>query len=240
MDVDSDGWLVCLSKDGSTRQIAGMNFDLNTQAAAAIARDKVATSSRLQSVSIAHVPHCLFRVDADGWSDHAMNELLDQGDVVIKPLEGGDGKHVYRIRQAADTKNITHTTVESWATSPWQDISKELRIVVVNGECWLAYEKTKPVIVNGLKFFNLSLGAVAQHVDVQDISKSIRELAAGATGAIGLHIAAVDIVITEQGVAKVLEINSAFSLTRYAKTNTATYDEVAVFYDRLIASMFST
>jgi glutathione synthase/RimK-type ligase-like ATP-grasp enzyme len=147
---------------------------------------------------------------------------------------------VYRIHKTKELIPLDKTGVTSWAISPWEDITKEVRLVVVNGEGWLAYEKTQPVVIDRLKFFNLSVGAVAKHVELSALPELMHRLAIDATNAIGLRMAAVDIIVTESGELKVLEINSAFSLTRYAKTNAATYDEAAAFYDRLVASMFTT
>ena len=128
----------------------------------------------------------------------------------------------------------------TWAISPYVEIERELRTVVVDGEIRLAFAKTDAVTMNGLKFFNLTKGAKAEPIDIADLPEDVRTKALAAVAVIGLRMAAVDLVVTSAGHVSILEVNAAFSLMHYAQTNEATYQQVASLYDRLVADMFAT
>jgi glutathione synthase/RimK-type ligase-like ATP-grasp enzyme len=241
MRTFSDGWVIELEKDGERHRIVGSNFDLNDQASAAIARDKVAASSLLAAAGISHVPHRLVRSRDTNVIDVAILESLHTSDdVVVKPLEGNSGEYVTRTSTTGSAEAIiSSSAIAAWAASPFVDILQEARLVVVDGEVWLAYLKTEPVVYDGLKLFNLNKGAKAEPLDVASIPREWSTVVDRTMEVLGLRIAAVDIVVTQNGDVRVLEVNAAFSMTHYAAKNEATFGEVASFYDRLIGYMFT-
>lgn len=238
LTVLSDGWSLLLTKDTTVRRVVGLNFDLNSQAAAAAAKDKVATTAMLAASGIPHISHALLNPNNASPDMAALELMVRKSDVVMKPIEGGKGTLVKRVTsQMAAELLLEEYPLVTWALSQWNDILQEVRIVVVDDQVRLAYEKTHPVIENGLKFFNLSKGAKAE--PLRPVDARIASLAVQASRSLGLRTAAVDIVKTAQGETKVLEVNAAYSLTRYAQMNDANYKEVASFYDRLISEMFA-
>lgn len=237
----NDGWVIEMNGYGATHRIIGQNFDLNSQAAAALASDKVAASTLLADNGISSVSHQLVDRFRGGQYDvTAIKSALTKGYIVLKPLQGASGNLVTRIgsygqfeRAVASGPNIV------WAFSQWRDIAKEVRLVVVDGVIELALEKTDPVVIDGLRFFNLSKGATARSLTDNHIDDSIQELAQSAMHTLGLRMAAVDIIQSANGTFEVLEVNAQFSLMRYSKVNDTTRKEVVSFYDRLIRTLFT-
>lgn len=242
LTVRSGGWLLELSKHGKIRHILGTNFGLNNQVAAAIAKDKVATAELLKEAGIDNIPHYLLKSREDVQVDSTLlKRLLAQSAVIVKPLEGSHGHLVTRIDTAdAASALIDQPGVQSWAISPLVEIDHEVRMVIVDAHVGLAHVKTKPILRNGVKSFNLSSGATAERLAINEVSPVLVRMAVGAVEALGLRTAAVDIAVTSEGKPYVLEVNAAYSLTYYARTNKAAYDETALFYDRLIADLFES
>lgn len=242
LEVLSNGWLLRMNKNDRVRYVIGSSFDLNPQASAAIARDKAATSTALEREAIAHIRHIVLRsADMKRLPVIILQEMFYSGDVVIKPLEGERGNYVKRVHTAQQVEStLRHHSVVTWAASPFMDIAQEYRIVMIGDKVELAYVKTNPVVLDGLKFFNLSKGATAKPVAVSDIPNDVCDLASSAMAALGLQVAAVDIVQDSGGKVSILEVNASFSLVRYAQTNPATYKDVAGFYERLVETMFAT
>lgn len=241
LNILSDGWLLELRKADQLHRIVGSNFDFNDQAAASIARDKVATSSLLAANEIKHVHHKLLRQhDVTTLDVQELHSILDAGGAVVKPLKGGSGNFVARADTIEAIEKLTKEPgIPAWAISPFVDIVREVRLVIFKDKVGLAYTKVKPVVSDNLKLFNLSKGAKAEPLPISDISDELSSLAIAAMRVVGLHLAAVDIVITSADQVFVLEVNAAFSLARYAKINEATYEQVASFYDQIVADMFS-
>ncbi|MBC7512461.1 ATP-grasp domain-containing protein [Candidatus Saccharibacteria bacterium] len=240
LTIRSDGWLLELEKNGLMHRILGTIFGFNSQVACAIADDKVAASVLLSEAGITNVPHFLLKSRANSQLDEArLRGMLNESDVVIKPLEGSHGHLVTRIKTIEDAHSIvSESGVESWAASPFVEVDHELRLVVVDGAVHLAHTKINPVLVNGLKLFNLSAGATASDVSLHEVPPLLARMATDAVRVLGLRTAAVDIAVTDDGQPSVLEVNAAYSLTYYAGTNKAAYDETALFYDSLVADLF--
>ena len=238
LTVLSDGWVLELRKDGRLRRVVGSNFDLNDQAASALARDKVAMAAVLNARGIKHVPHRLLKARDDVEIDGLLlDEMLAQGAVVLKPLEGSSGDLITKADDAHSAiRFVKQSGVSSWAVSPFVDIEQEIRLVMHEAAAWLTYAKTDPVLRRGVRLFNLSKGAKA--LPLTHVDEALLNLATDAMTAAGLRLGAVDIVRTSDDSVAVLEINAGFSLTRYAQTNEATFEQVASFYDRIVADMF--
>ena len=241
LTVRSDGWLLELEKNGLVHRILGTNFGLNSQVASAIADDKVAASVLMSEVGIKNVPHVLLKSRSNSQLDEAkLRGMLEESDVVVKPLVGSHGHLVKRVKSIKDAYSIiSESGVESWAVSPFVEVDHELRLVVVDGAVRLAHTKINPVLENGLKLFNLSAGATAKGVSLHEVPSLLARMAINAVRVLGLRTAAVDIAVTAEGQPFVLEVNAAYSLTYYAGTNKAAYDETALFYDSLVADLFS-
>ena len=235
----SDEWVLELSKGGILRRVVGAEFGFNDQAAVALARDKVATGVILEDAKLRHIPHRLVQSRGDTtYRRDVLEHLLRNGRGVLKPLLGGAGNLVQLVKTADDAVSIMNASQDlGWAISPHVDAEYELRVVILDDEILLAHKKTNPAVVNGLKLFNLSKGAHAEVIETADVEASIIELVRAAASALRLRLAAVDMLVGRSGVA-ILEVNAAFSLTHFAKTNPAAYNQAAGVYDRLIDAMF--
>lgn len=237
----SDDWVLEITNGTQTHWVFGQNFDLNSQANAAIAADKVACSVLLDEYGVPHVPHYLLDRRSQERADLGQIEnALRGGSLVMKPLRGHSGEHVSKVDTVQQARDVlTQNPGVTWAYSPHRNIESETRIVVVDEQVELTLRKTKPADRDGLKLFNLSKGATAVRVGVDEISNEVSKMAMYAVRALGLRMAAVDIVTLQDGSNEVLEANAIFSLMRYAKMNDATYSEVASFYDRLLVKLFT-
>jgi glutathione synthase/RimK-type ligase-like ATP-grasp enzyme len=237
-----DDWLIRLTKDGQRHFVYVYSFDCNSHAGASIAGDKVTTYQLLKEASLHAVPHFLINsltrpivaleVVSDLYAQHQ--------ELVIKPVRGSRGENV--VKPSGPDKAMKYANefqAQVWAASPYIDIEYELRVVVFAGRVRLAYRKYDAPILNGLKMFNVHLGAKTESVDLDSLSQAIQTLATEAMHAIGLNLGAVDIVVKNDGSIAVLEINSGFSLEHYARMSNANENEVITFYETVIKEMFS-
>lgn len=235
----SEDWILRLSKNGSTQWIFGYKFDINRAAAGQLAQDKVGTYEVLAASKIPAVRHSLVRAVTNQPVDvPKLQMLFPDGDVVIKPLSGTGGRGVQRyadIQQAVEY--IRNSSEPAWAVSPYLDIVSETRLIVLDGAVLLAYEKQQPEIINGLKFYNLSRGAKAATIDQP--AEGLEKLAVETCQALGLRLAAVDIVQTARGEHMVLEVNDGFSMEYYVLQSQKNKNRVNALYDAVIAVMFA-
>lgn len=241
----SDDWVLRLSKGDSSAWIYGYHFDINSGAANQIANDKVATYLVLQAAGIPAVAHYLLRSEA---REAIVSSKIMKGvpssknPFVIKPLSGSSGKHLRYVMNLAEGIDIVRKSgAAAWAASLHEDISKEFRIVVVDGKTELIYEKTHPLRKGELKLFNLGLGAKA--VDVSEDSsmhEKLSVLATRASAALRLRSAAVDVVQLATGKQKVLEINSGISFEHYARQSQQNNKKAKLVYEEIINKMFES
>jgi glutathione synthase/RimK-type ligase-like ATP-grasp enzyme len=237
----SDTRLVRLQKDAKTRFIFGYCFDINREAAAELANDKAAVYEVMVGSGIAAVPHYLLSnvlKPAVSLSD-LVNLFEKHKSLVIKPNGGNKGDFIAKFDHPEQAlEYIGANPKVSWSASQYIDIAREIRIVVLNGTARLACEKVKPKVINGLKMYNLTLGATAKSLKLPDIDSSIIELAIQSAKAIGLNMGAVDVVFDHDGNPYVLEINDGFSLERFASSSNEAYTEVVSFYEQAIVELF--
>lgn len=239
----SDNWVIRLRKGDRTHFIYAARFDHNSQASAAIAKDKVATYVLLRDADVLAIPHYLLATREQGSFDRDRVEAMlhEHGSVVVKPLLGSRGEHVARFSDVSDIIHFMDGIAEpSWTISPFVDIEHELRLVVFKGSIVFAYDKYEPVIRDGLKMFNLTQGAKARLVDSRTLPSSLHVMAARAMAALGLKLGAVDVAVTRNGQMQVIEINSGFSLQHFAGSSAEGRDRVLAFYESIIDDLFAS
>jgi glutathione synthase/RimK-type ligase-like ATP-grasp enzyme len=236
----SDDWIIQLQKNGTKRFIFAYGFDCNNQASSSIASDKVATYQLLEDASVPVIPHYLLKsVVMPEINKDLLEQLVSQyKSVVVKPLQGSRGAGVGKFEDAKDAIHFMEQVEDVWACSPFVKIEREIRVVVFGDSVHLAYEKLEPQTINGLKMFNLNLGAKSKALDVQELSDDIQKIAVDSMQSIGLNFGAVDIVIDENKQIKTLEINSGFSLEHYAATSATNRQQVVALYEHVIQAMF--
>ena len=209
----SDDWVLELEKNGSIRRVIGYSFDLNTAAAAFIAKDKVATHLLLQRCGVPSVEHVLLRPPVL----EVQKEYIDNWKkIVVKPLEGTGGHGVKLVSGADEAiKWVASSEISAWAVSPHIDIKREIRCILLDGQPLLVYEK-QAVEIDGLKMFNLGQGAAPTIITP---NTALIQLAAQAQAALGLRLSAVDIIETAAGEFLVLEINGGFMMEHFMRVS---------------------
>lgn len=224
----SGDWLLHLEKDGKIARVLGYKFNLNDSVASSIAQDKVASYELLKYYSVPAIPHYLIRTKAN----EADWRQLSWGDgMVVKPLVGTSGHGVAKFSDSEDAEAwMERWGIEAWAVSPFVEIKREVRLVLLDNELLLAYEK-QPVEIRGLKFFNLGKGAAT--VNYQAESLEI-ELAQKAKEALGLRLCAVDIVELTNGSWRVLEVNDGIMMENYARHSLKNKHVSATIYRKII------
>jgi glutathione synthase/RimK-type ligase-like ATP-grasp enzyme len=226
----SDDWLIELEKDGRIARILGYKFSINNSVSAGIAQDKVAAYELLHYHDVPAVEHRLIRTKAGDTNWHGWSW---SSGVVIKPLTGTSGHGVgvvYSADQAMSWMN--ERGIEAWAVSPLLDIRREIRVIMLDNQVLLAYEK-QPVVIEGLKMFNLGKGASPKDIE---LLSDVALLAKKALDAIDLRLAAVDIVELPGGEYKILEINDGFMMEHYARFSPANMAKTKRLYEAVIAA----
>jgi glutathione synthase/RimK-type ligase-like ATP-grasp enzyme len=229
----SNEWVLELKKNGITKRVIGYKFALNDAAASGIAGDKVAAHLLLQEAGIPSVPHRLLRVRTTPIQKETMTNW---GKVVVKPLDGSGGFGVRLFENLEPAIEwVGSTDIEAWAVSPFLSIEREIRVVMLDKKPLIVYEK-QPVERDGLRMFNLGLGATPKDIVPDEL---LLTLAANAQEALGLRLSAVDIIETAQGERLVLEINSGFMMEHYARFSPEykqrTIDAYAAIIDAMMA-----
>lgn len=224
----SQGYVLCLTKNGATKRIFGSYWDINSAASDRIACDKSACYLVLDKSGIPAIAHELLynplrRIGYAG-AKGAWTRALDYFEthnrrVVLKPNQGTKGKDVYycdsipALEAAAQAIFANHPDA---ALSPYSEIETEYRVYYLAGECPFAYGKAKG---NNWQH-NLSLGATAFEITEPDPSQGktiakinkhltrLKTLATIAAECIGITFATIDIAQFPTGELSVMEINS--------------------------------
>jgi len=236
----SDEWVLRLTRGKTIKWIVGYKFDINGSAAGELAQDKVATYSAMHAAGIDAVEHYLVRSLPQELIHVAeLHQLLNGMPVVAKPLDGTGGREVALFRSMDEALDMIRSSGEpAWALSPHYDVQAEYRLIMLNGELLLAYEKTQPTDRGELKLFNLGYGAVA--VDVTDETKQhLLLIAERVMYATALHLAAVDIVRLADGSLKVLEVNDGISMEHYARQSIEDNARAIRVYESIVTAMFA-
>ena len=161
-DSKSDDWIIELQRGNERHRMIGFRFDLNDSVASQIAQDKVATHIMLAANNVPSVYHRLLRRELSVVDRNIMSEW---GSTIVKPLTGSGG-HDIRLFSDLDklASFIGASVVHAWAAAPLVPIENETRIILLDGEVLLSYEK-EPIEINGIKMFNLGLGGRAIYIE---------------------------------------------------------------------------
>ncbi|TAK37122.1 MAG: hypothetical protein EPO30_11115 [Lysobacteraceae bacterium] len=132
--------------------------------------------------------------------------------------------------------HVESSTIQAWAAAPYVNIVSETRVILLDGECLLAYKK-EAVDANGLKMFNLGLGARAIDIVPDD---ELLQLARVAQSVLGLRLCAVDIVERADGVSQVLEVNDGIMVENYARQSDANKQRALGIYAQIVDRLFTS
>ncbi|MEO6109706.1 MAG: ATP-grasp domain-containing protein [Candidatus Saccharimonadales bacterium] len=227
----SDNWLLELTKNEVTHRIIGYKFDLNNGVAALSSEDKVVAYTILSAHNVPAIPHALARTKVISYSQWQQNGWHD---IVVKPLAGTSGHNVQLFHSESEAAEwIESQDSDAWAVSPFVNIKREIRLIVLKNEILLTYEK-EAVTINGLRMFNLGLGATPKNTVV---SEEINALAKKAFNALDLQLGAVDIVELEDGRLMVLEVNDGVMMEHYARASKENEDNAYAVYKAIISEV---
>lgn len=228
----SDDWLLQLEKDGRVARVLGYKFGLNDSVSGNIAQDKVASYELMKYHDVPAVPHYLVRTKA---GDANWKELPWSNEMIVKPLTGTSGHGVTKCSSVTEAEAwMERWGIEAWAASPFVDIKREVRLIILDDTVLLVYEK-QPVEIDGLKFFNLGKGAIAVECQLAD---SEMKLASRARSVLGLRLCAVDIVELDDGSWQVLEVNDGFMMENYARVSRQNEAKTSEMYAEIIRAIF--
>ncbi|MCL2839710.1 MAG: ATP-grasp domain-containing protein [Defluviitaleaceae bacterium] len=248
----SQGYVLCITKDGISRHIFGPYWDLNSAAADRIACDKTACSTLLQNNNIPAIEHALLYnplflgewADEEGVLSRALRYFEKHNrKLVIKPNKGTKGEDVYYC----DTIHGLECAIQSIfkihpdaALSPYVEIKTEYRVFYLNGKSHFAYGKKK-----GKSWqHNLSQGATAFEIPPNSEQNKKRladleNLADRAAKCIGINFATIDIAESTSGERAIMEINSGIQARLLVDQHPHLRHTVKKIYSAAIKAMFT-
>ena len=193
VDVLGGGWILRFTRNSAHRHAWGFNLELNSSPAHLLASDKGGTAQLLALAGVPHVQHEVFLhprmgpyAARDGFWRPAM-ERYEQwgGDVVVKDNNGTGGVGVYRAitpraLEAAFLRLFQR--VHAVCMSPFVEIASEVRFILLDGVCQLAFEKVRPVVTgDGTRPLHDLAAAADLHFDPEAAADAEEILPAGAT-----------------------------------------------------------
>ena len=175
-EVLSCDLIIKSTKDNKIRYINGYKFGLNSHSLGLILDDKYATYELLNSLNIKVCKHhILFR--PNNHNSYAKNYnsfkycydlfLKYNKNVILKVNNGTCGDGVYHITTKNKLKKIYNYLLKynfSISLCPYYNVKNEYRVILLNNEIKIIYEKINPVVIgNGkdklidlLKEFNIN------------------------------------------------------------------------------------
>ena len=158
VEVRSDGWLIVMQRGLQRRLALGYDLGLNNAVAHRIANDKAATSEVLSLSGIACVPHALFLnprlhvhlPPAGSWDTMLALLAEHRAGIVVKPNEGTSGRFVFLATSKPRLELAVQRIFESHASlaiSPYLDIAREIRVVLLDETPLVVYSKNRPSVV---------------------------------------------------------------------------------------------
>lgn len=151
----SAGWVMSLTKNNLTKCISGYKFPLNNHALGEVLDDKYALYDLCHNLNIPIIKHkIIFNPNSNlgkntpSYLKECFNEY--NKDIVIKPNNGTEGNDIYHLTNLEDLKHYSDKLFQnnfSISICPYYNIESEYRVVVLDNEVELVYEKCKPVVV---------------------------------------------------------------------------------------------
>lgn len=222
----SYGWINIITKDNIEKYIIGYEFGLNSTTTKLLMDDKSGLDLILSSKNISNVNHILAldpkRNMIKGYEGKYLSakEIINQlkYPVVCKPNSGVSGKLIFKVNNDIE---LDEALSKIWqrergaAICKYYNIKKEYRVIVLDDEVILIYEKI-PENNTEVKLVShkLSKGAYPDLEVNEDVKEKISKLALTSTKAINSILCSVDIINTDLGY-MVLEINNNMSFENF-------------------------
>ena len=158
VDLGLDGWLIVLRKGGAKYFIYGYDFGLNSSVAHRLANDKAATADMLDAADVTCVPHRLFMnhdhfkyvASSGNWSPLLDMLRAHPDGLVLKPNEGTCGHLVFKATTELELERAATAIFaadQNLAVAPYLEIDREVRVILLDSEPMVVYEKRRPTIV---------------------------------------------------------------------------------------------
>ena len=155
----SKDWVLMLEKNNMTRFISGYKFDSNSHALGTILDDKYALYEILKEKNIPIIEHKIIYSPtnklsyATGCNTYEYVQQYfkaNNNNIVIKPTDGTCGNNVYHIQninELTSTLDSLFVKHHSLCMCPYYEIENEYRVILLNGEIQLCYEKNLPKVI---------------------------------------------------------------------------------------------
>ena len=248
----SHDYIFKLSRGEIQRYLIGWQFSLNSTRSAKIAVDKSATCKILDISDLPHVEHLLFMSPANkeyiaengNWQTmiDAFEHYKNNGGIVVKDNTGMCGDLVYHVKSRSDLEKAVFeifSKVSTLALSPFEHIVSEYRVIMLDGESRLTFEKVRNT-ESGEWRHNLGKGAKAVIESDAEKINQLSDLAKRAMKVLGLRFASVDIIFNVQGEMKIIEINSSVTLNQFANQGEMEYTIAKNIYGDVIEKIMES
>lgn len=216
---------------------------LNPSSASALALSKSAASDALRADGVPCVEHVFlphpgyrFGRGGDAYLRAEATFAGFGGDAVVKPDDGAQGRHVYRVRSPEELREALRAVFaleRHAAISPYREAELEYRIVVLAGEARVWVGKRR----SGSWKHNLAEGARSVEVPIA-VRERLSPLAVRGAAALDMVFCSVDILDTAQHGPLVIEINHKVMLGDHYKQHPEREAELSALYRDAIALRF--
>lgn len=154
-------WILQLSANGRKMFIYGYKFPNNNASIEQICNDKSALSDILTIHKIPHVEHYYFmspnyeQYTGKNGDWNKMEELLcEHRKIVCKANAGTGGRNVFKVGSQKELEIAVHrifSNTSSLCIAPYRTIKSEYRVIIINSNIGVIYEKCRPAVVgNGI------------------------------------------------------------------------------------------
>nr|WP_286672493.1 hypothetical protein [Cohnella hashimotonis] len=216
---------------------------LNPSSASALAVSKSAASDALRAAGVPCVAHIYlphpghrFRGGEDAYMRAEAAFARFGGDAVVKPDDGAQGRHVYRVRNKDELREALRAVFaieRHAAVSPYREAELEYRIVVLSGEARVWVGKRR----NGSWKHNLAEGASSVEVPA-NVRMRLSPLAVKAAAALDMVFCSVDILDSALHGPLVIEINHKVMLGDHYRQHPDSEGELYALYRDAISLRF--
>ena len=154
VEIMSNDYLIKLTKNNVTKFIWGCKFPLNDHGIGSIIDDKYALYEICKNNNIPIIEHKIVWNPNNKLGENT-SELLEKyfdrynNDIVLKPNNGSKGIDVYHLTNLDDLINVSNNLFSKYfslSICPYYDIKNEYRVVILDNEVKLVYEKDKLVV----------------------------------------------------------------------------------------------
>ena len=154
IEIMSNDYLIKLTKNNVTKFIWGCKFPLNNHSIGSIIDDKYALYEICKNNNIPIIEHQIVWNPNNKLGKNTSEVLKEyfnkyNRDVVLKPNNGSKGIDVYHLTNLDDLINVSNNLFSKYfslSICPYYDIKNEYRVVILDNEVKLVYEKDKLVV----------------------------------------------------------------------------------------------